>query len=297
MCNLVVLNYFAHHNNYSFSSAITRNLTVDRMRVMAVNLLFYFCKYELNMIFFNSEFARRKALQSALVSSILLFNMKSSLANQNIDERTENTDSVNKESLQLAKNKVCPSTKLLPIRSFSTAKYYVYICRGDNKNMMGYYVRIPKNLENKITVPITTKAREIYTAVRGQVKYIITPYEMFIIKRGRLILRERVITGVQANGKSLLKGCPEGKNTFARAETENFFIYICGSENPNSYVSVTRKSNQTINLPLTKFNQNGVKANRYVATNGNIRFVLTNKVLRVSRGGRNVVKERVLNWE
>ncbi len=264
---------------------------------MAVILLFYFCKYELNMKFFNSELARRKALQLTLVSSILLFNMKSSLANQNLEEKAKNTDSVNKESLQLARNKVCPSRNLLPIRSFTTAKYYVYICRGDNKNLLGYYVRIPKNLDNKITVPITRKTREIYTAVKGQLKYIITPYEMFIIKRGRLIHREKVITALQANGKSLLKGCPAGNNTFARAETKNFFIYICGSENPNSYVSVTRKSNRRVNLPLIKSNQNDVKANRYIAANGDIRFVLTDKVLRVSRGNRNVVKEKVLKWE
>ena len=249
------------------------------------------------MIFYNRELARRKALKLTLVSSILLFNMKSSLANQNLEDNTKNTDSANKESLQPASNKICPSTNLFPIRSFRTAKYYVYICRGDNKNMQGYYVRIPKNLDNKITAPITRKAREIYTAVKGEVKYIITPYEMFIIKRGRLIHREKVITAVQANGKSLLKGCPEGNNTFARAETKNFFIYICGHENPNSYVSVTRKSNRRVNLPLKKSNQNDVKANRYIATNGNIRFVLTDKALRVSRDGRNVVKEKVLNWE
>ncbi len=249
------------------------------------------------MIFLNRELARRKALKSALVSSILLFNMKSSLANPNIEEKTENTDSGSKNSHQLAKNKVCPSANILPIRSFNTAKYYVYICRGDNKNPLGYYVRIPKNLDNKITVPVTKKARETYIAINGEVAYIVTPYEMVITKRGRIIHREKVITAVQADGKSLAKGCPEGNNTFAQAETKNFFIYICGSENPSSYVSVTRKSNKRINLPLTLGNQNDAKANRYVATNGNIRFVLTNKVLRVSRGGKNVVKEKVLKWE
>lgn len=249
------------------------------------------------MRFFNRELARRKALQSALVSSILLFNMKSSLANPDIEEKTKNTDSANKKSLQLAKNKICPSANLLPIRSFKTAKYYVYICRGDNKNIQGYYVRIPNNLDSKITVPITRKARETYIAINNEVAYIITPYEMVITKRGRIILREEVITAVKANGQSLAKGCPDGKTTFARAKTKNFFIYICGNENPSSYLSVTRKSNRIVNLPLTKFDQNGAKANRYIATNGNISFVLTNKVLRVSRSGRNVVKEKVLKWE
>ncbi|MBV6626644.1 MAG: hypothetical protein KI793_27515 [Rivularia sp. (in: Bacteria)] len=249
------------------------------------------------MIFFNRELARRKALQSALVSSILLFNMKSSIANKNVEEDSQNIDKPSQGSIQLNKNKVCPSTNLLPIRSFNTPKYYVYICRGDNKNLLGYYVRIPKNLDSKITVPITKKARETYIAINGELAYIITPYEMVITKRDRIILREKVISAVQADGKALSKGCPEGNNTFAKAETKSFFIYICGIGNPSSYVSVTRKSNRRINLPLKKWNHNSNKNDRYVATNGNIRFILTNKVLRVSRGERNVIKEKVLRWE
>ena len=256
-------------------------------------LIFY---YELNMIFFKSELAHQKALQLAVVGSILLFNIKSSVANKPVDKKTDNERS-SKISIQLASNKVCPSANLLPIRSFNTAKYYVYICRGDNKNMMGYYVRIPKNLDSKITVPIAKKDSETYIAINGEVGYIITPYEMIVTKRDRIILREKVITATKANGQSIAKGCPEGNNTFARAETKSFFIYICGSENPSSYVSVTRKSDTVINLPLEKSNQNGLKANRYVAKNGNISFVLTDKVLRVSRNGQNIVKEKVLQWD
>ncbi|MCJ8283533.1 MAG: hypothetical protein MJK14_28050, partial [Rivularia sp. ALOHA_DT_140] len=162
------------------------------------------------MIFFNSELARRQALKSALVSSILLFNMKSSLANKTNNKNTKNNDSVEINSIQIAKNKICPSTNLLPIRSFNTPKYYIYICRGDNKNPLGYYVRIPKNLDNKITVPIVNKARETYIAIKGQLTYIVTPYEMIITKRGRVVLREKVITAIQANGKSIAKGCLVG---------------------------------------------------------------------------------------
>ncbi|MEO1431917.1 MAG: hypothetical protein AAFV71_23210 [Cyanobacteria bacterium J06633_8] len=249
------------------------------------------------MIFFNRDLARRKALQSVLVSSILLFNMKSSLANKNVEEDSKNIDKSSQGSIELDKNKVCPSANLLPIRSFKTAKDYVYICRGDNKNILGYYVRIPNNLDNKITVPITKKARETYIAINGELAYIITPYEMVVTKRNRIILREQVISAVQADGKPLAKGCPEGNNTFARAETKSFFIYICGIENPRSYVSVSRKSNRRINLPLKKWNQNSKKNDRYLATNGNISFILTSKVLRVSRGKRNVIKEKVLRWE
>ena len=220
----------------------------------------------------------------------MLFNIKSSLAKKSLELDIKNKDN-------LTQNQVCPSIKLLPIRFFNTAKDYIYICRGDNKNYLGYYVRIPKKLDNKITVPITQKQGETYTAVNGELAYTINPYEMAIAKRGRIILREKVISAVKANGQSLAKGCLEDNNTFAQAETQSFFIYICGDENPSSYVSITRKSNRRINLPLQKSNQNTVKANRYVAINGNIRFVLTNKVLRVSRNGQNIVKEKIIRWE
>lgn len=250
------------------------------------------------MSFFYSRLTRRKSLYLALVSSILLFNMESVFANNNLEnENKNNIDLVNKKSIQLPKNKICPSENLLPVRSFTTAKYYIYICRGDNQNSLGYYVRIPKSLDNKITLPITEKARETYIALNKQLKYIINPYEMIVIKRRKIILREKVIAAIKANGEYIAKGCLDGNTTFARAETKSFFVYICGSENPNSYVSVTRKNNRRVNLPLKKWAINPVNANRYVATKGNINFVLTDKLLKVSRNGRNIVKEKVLNWE
>ncbi|MEM9924351.1 MAG: hypothetical protein AAF915_11470 [Cyanobacteria bacterium P01_D01_bin.50] len=242
------------------------------------------------MIFFNSELTHQKAFKLALVSSLLLFNIKSSLAKKSLELDIKNKDN-------LTQNQVCPSTKLFPMRYFNTVKYYVYICRGDNKNYLGYYVLMPKQLDNKITVPISTKYGETYTAVNGELAYTITPYEMAIAKRGRIILQEKVISAVKANGQSLAKGCLEDNNTFAKAETKSFFIYICGDRNPSSYVSITRQSNRRINLPLQKWNQDSVKENRYVAINGNIRFVLTNKVLRVSRNGQNIVKEKIIRWE
>ncbi len=251
----------------------------------------------INMFFLLRELARRKAWYSALVSGILLLNMKASLAKPTVEENTQNTNKTSQDSIVISKNKVCPSANILPIRSFNTPKYYVYICRGDNKNYLGYYVRIPKNLDSKITLPVTRKTRETYIAINGEVTYTINQYEMVVTKRSRIILREKVTSALQANGKSLTKGCPEGNNTFAKAETKNFFIYICGDDNPSSYISVARKSNRIINLPLNTSNQNSLKTKQYVATNGNIRFILTDKVLKVSRNGRNIIKEKVLNWD
>lgn len=241
------------------------------------------------MSFFKSELTHQQALQLVVVGTILLFNVKSSTAKKIVEENIQT-------SIHQDKNKICPSKNLLPIRSFDTGKYYVYICRGDHKNPLGYYVLIPKKLDNKINVPIVKKARETYIAINNELEYKINPYEMAIAKRGRIILRQKVISAIKANGQPLAKGCPQGNNTFVQAETKSFFIYICGSQNPSSYVSVTRKSNRKINLPLQKWNQNAVKTNRYVAISGNIRFVLTNKVLRVSQNGRNIIKEKVMQW-
>lgn len=246
---------------------------------------------------FKSESAHQKALQLALVGGVLLFNIKPSTAKISANKQAQTPEKSSQISIQIAQNKVCPRANLLPIRSFNTAKYYVYICRGDKQNPLGYYVRIPKKLDNKITIPVTRKYRETYIAVSGEVAYKINPYEMVVNKRGRIILREKVTTIVKANGQSVAKGCPEGNNTFAQAETKSFFIYICGEENPSSYVSIARNSNKVINLPLQKSNQNGVKANQYIAINGNIRFILTNKVLKVSRNNQNIVKEKVLRWD
>lgn len=250
------------------------------------------------MNIFQSEYTHRKAMRLALVSVVLLFNIKSSTAQIPRVKQNKSNDLLSNTFIQPPKSQICPSANLLPIRSFKTPKYYVYICRGDNKNSLGYYVLIPKSLDNKITVPIIKKARETYIAINKELSYKITPYEMVVNKRGRIVLREKVISAVKANGQSLAKGCPEDNNTFAKAETKSFFIYICGNSNPSNYVSITRKTNIKINLPLQqKLNQNGLKASRYIATNGNIRFILTDKVLRVSRKGQNIVKEKVLGWE
>ncbi|MEB3215255.1 MAG: hypothetical protein VKN72_03205 [Nostocales cyanobacterium 94392] len=245
------------------------------------------------------ELTHFQALQLALMGGILLFNIQSSPAKIIGNKQSKNIHNLNQNSVETAPNKICPSANLLSIRTFDTEKYYVYICRGDELNPLGYYVRIPKNLDSKITVPITqnVKQTETYIAVNGEITYQITPYEMIITKSGRIILREKVISVVKADGETLAKGCPENNKTFAQAETKSFFIYICGNENPSSYISITRTNNTIINLPLKKLTQNGVKTNQYIAINGNISFILTDKILRVSRDGQNIVKEKVLQWD
>jgi hypothetical protein len=82
-----------------------------------------------------------------------------------------------------------------------------------------------------------------------------------------------------------------GNTTYARVRTRNFYVNICGnSSHPTQYVG-TSKGGQAIVLPLASDGDG-----RYVAVNGSVRYVLTNKFLTVTRNGRIIVREKVTSW-
>jgi hypothetical protein len=82
-----------------------------------------------------------------------------------------------------------------------------------------------------------------------------------------------------------------GNTTYARVRTRNFYVNICGnSSHPTQYVG-TSKGGQAIVLPLSS-RANG----RFVAVNGNVRYILTPSSLTVTQGGRTIVNERVTQW-
>lgn len=86
--------------------------------------------------------------------------------------------------------------------------------------------------------------------------------------------------------------CPNGQTMFVRAETQNFFIYIC-SEN---YIGIAKNGSGNITLPLVK-----TKANFFISVNHGIYYRLTNKeltVLKYSKDGspQTIVQERVIKW-
>ncbi|MEM7725206.1 MAG: hypothetical protein AAF208_02400, partial [Cyanobacteria bacterium P01_A01_bin.45] len=93
------------------------------------------------------------------------------------------------------------------------------------------------------------------------------------------------------------KACNLGDKVFAQAETRSFIVYICGEDSPSRYVAIARNNSKRIELSL-KSNLSGVKSDvhRYLATRGNIRYVLTKKTLRISRNGKTILKEKVLRW-
>ncbi len=227
----------------------------------------------------------------------LLFLSPLARAKEQVRGETTSTNNFSNYPVQLTQQQVCPSAKLLPKRSFDTPKYYVYICRGDNENSLGYYVRVTKNGGNKFTIPVSRKNGETYLAIKGEVTYVVTPYELLVSKQGRVVTRERVNSAIAANGKPLARGCPDGNTTFVEAETQSFIVFICGENIPNSYVAVARNGNDKITLPLQSDNAHGeIQDSQYIAVKGDIRYLLTCKVLRVSRDGKTVVKEKILRW-
>ncbi|WP_341527954.1 hypothetical protein WKK05_00940 [Nostoc sp. UHCC 0302] len=86
--------------------------------------------------------------------------------------------------------------------------------------------------------------------------------------------------------------CPEnsGGSQFVTAETKNFLVYICGGDLPNTYVGYAKNGTTGgVILPLRNYSNN-----RFVAVNGNVRYVLTRKELTVTKNGRVIVCEKAI---
>ncbi|BAZ38195.1 hypothetical protein NIES4101_41310 [Calothrix sp. NIES-4101] len=193
---------------------------------------------------------------------------------------------------------ICPTQSSLPKRSFETEKYKAYICLGDNQNRLGYFVRVTKGDNSKITVPLTRQSGETYIAQNGEINYVISPYEMVIQKRGKTVLRARIDRAIAADGTSLASHCPQGQHIFQEAVTKSFIVYICGNEKPGSYVVIARIGNGKTTLPLSISSDNSISQNKnYMALEGNTRYTLNRDVLKISQGNRVIFKEKVLRWQ
>ncbi|MBD2431958.1 MULTISPECIES: hypothetical protein [Fischerella] len=254
------------------------------------------------MKFLQSRLYHKVIFKLAFASlSCLFFFSPLVKAQAQIKKESTSVSNFNHSLIQLTKQQVCPSTQLLPKRIFETAKYYVYICRGDEKNSLGYYVQIYKNSGSKITIPVSNKVGEAYFAKNTGVIYTVTPYELVVTKfskRNSLVLREKVNNAIAADGQSLVKGCPEDNTSFVEAATKNYIVYICGRETPDTYIAVTKNGTSIITLPLLSNYNSSAKAedSEYIAIKGKTRYLLNRKMLRVSRDGHNLVKEKVLYW-
>ncbi|HEY9852373.1 MAG TPA: hypothetical protein V6D28_23070 [Leptolyngbyaceae cyanobacterium] len=87
--------------------------------------------------------------------------------------------------------------------------------------------------------------------------------------------------------------CPEesGGSQFVSAETRRFLIYICGGDEPNTYVGMAKNGGNGITLPLQSYTRD-----RFVAVNANTSYTLTRTELIVRQNGRVILRERA-TWK
>lgn len=83
--------------------------------------------------------------------------------------------------------------------------------------------------------------------------------------------------------------CPEGSggSLFVTAETPRYLVYICGGDNPNTYVGISKNGGNGINVPLRSYTRD-----RFVAVNGTTTYTLTRTQLTVTQNGRVILRER-----
>lgn len=227
-----------------------------------------------------------------IISALLFISLtKTSFANNSA------TNSQNQE-------KICPQQNSIPRRSFETQRYWVYICLGDRKNPLGYFVRTVKNDQNKIIVPLTQEKDETYTATNKEFdyNYIINPYELLVYKNQRLVLRDRTLNSYTADGQPLANACPQGGTQVVEALTSNFLAYVCQNGKENQQLSlhiIARKGSERVTAPLEK-NSNSYnldqKSRKFVAVRGELRYILTPEILTIWLDKKTTIKERVIEW-
>ncbi|MGQ4650665.1 hypothetical protein [Lyngbya aestuarii] len=93
--------------------------------------------------------------------------------------------------------------------------------------------------------------------------------------------------------------CRPTESLFVVAETQDFWLNICGGDLPNTYVGTNKRTGDSIRLPLYSYEADG---SAFEARNGNVRYLLTRgttkgDVLVVLQGGREILRQFVTNWE
>ena len=240
------------------------------------------------------KFNPKQALKLALLGASSLLFFAPSLAaieaikTSNNSQQTVSQISGSDRSFTIAQAN-CPSRRSQVDRTFETTNYYIYICSGDGRNSLGYYIGAAKDGSGGITVPLTRRSGDRYIAANGNTLYAVTPYELRVTQNGRIILNERILTA--GGDSSQVRGCRNRESTFVTAETANFIVSICGGDFPGTYVGESKNGTGRIRLPLQRYQRD-----RFIATNGDTRYTLTSNELRVIQGGRTIVREPILSW-
>lgn len=90
--------------------------------------------------------------------------------------------------------------------------------------------------------------------------------------------------------------CRSGESTFVATETQNFWVFICGGDNPGTYLGVDKSNPRSfIRVPLRDYDRQG---NYFEAVNGDFTYILSKTprgmFLTVSQGTRELLREPVL---
>jgi hypothetical protein len=88
--------------------------------------------------------------------------------------------------------------------------------------------------------------------------------------------------------------CQEADRTFVTAETNNFFLFICGKNKPTYYIGTAKNNSGSIRLPISS---SGTK--KYTIKNGNAAYTLTPQNLTITQNGRVIQKDPILSsqWQ
>lgn len=93
----------------------------------------------------------------------------------------------------------------------------------------------------------------------------------------------------------VVNNCEQNQSMFLSMETKNFWINICGGDNPNTYVGFNKKTRKSIRLPLSDYDPQG---KYFEAVNRDYTYILAQtpkgKFLTVTKGTRELLREYVI---
>jgi hypothetical protein len=194
---------------------------------------------------------------------------------------------------------LCPQEGVIE-RHFETQSYHVYVCSGTAEQPKGFYVGVAKSDGDSITLPLVSREAENYVALNDFTYYSVDPTRLQVSFDENLLVDESVIVNHHAEKDlNFPNFCEETESLFVIAETQDFWVNICGSHNPYTYVGVNKNNGNQIRLPLSDYDRQG---DYFEATNGDVSYLLIRGTakgdfLTVTAGTRELVRQPILRWD
>ncbi len=91
----------------------------------------------------------------------------------------------------------------------------------------------------------------------------------------------------------VFNGCLPEETLFVTAETDNFYVSICGGDLPKTYVGMSKSDGTSIRLSIESYDPQG---SYFEAINGDVIYLLTPEVLEVTQGSEILLSESILVW-